>query len=136
MSVVVDASVALSWLLPGEDTVLSLPLRERAVDNPEVELMVPPNFWYEVANTLWVAVRRNRISRLLAMEALEALLEFQFTVWAVEPAAGLSLSFQQNLSVYDSAYLSLALEFSSTLWTLDKTLAEAARCLKIPVEPV
>ena len=136
MSIVVDASVALSWLLPGKDTVLSLPLRDRAVDRPEVELMVPPGFWYEVANTLWVAGKRERISRHLAMEALETLLDFQFTVWAVEPAASLSIAFQQNLAVYDSAYLSLAQEFNATLWTLDKALTEAARSLHIPVEPV
>lgn len=136
MSVVVDASVALSWLLPGEETPLCLSLRDRAVDNPEIELFVPPNFWYEVANTLWVAVRRERLTQSMAMAALESLIEFQFTVWTVEPAACLALSFQQNLSVYDSAYLSLALEQGSTLWTLDQTLAEAAGRLDIPVESV
>lgn len=136
MSVVVDALVALSWLLPGEETPLCLSLRDGAVDNPEVELFVPPNFWYEVANTLWVAVRRERLTQSMAMAALESLIEFQFTVWTVEPTACLALSFQQNLSVYDSAYLSLALEQGSTLWTLDQTLAEAAGRLNIPVEPV
>jgi predicted nucleic acid-binding protein len=136
LSVVVDASAALSWLLPGEETPLCLSLRDRAVDNPEIELFVPPNFWYEVANTLWVVVRRERLTQSMAMAALESLIEFQFTVWTVEPAACLALSFQQNLSVYDSAYLSLALEQGSTLWTLDQTLAEVAGRLNVPVEPV
>lgn len=136
MSFVVDASVALSWILPGEDIHLTLPLRDDAVDNPEVELLVPPNFWYEVANTLWVAVRRDRLTQPVAIEALESLIEFQFTVWTAEPVSSLSLSFEQNLAVYDSAYLSLALEHNSTLWTLDKALAEAAKRLNIPIEPV
>jgi len=136
LSFVVDASVALSWLLPGEDTHLTLPLREGAADNPEVELFVPPNFWYEIANALWVAVRRNRITPTIALEALESLIEFHFTVWVAEPVTSLSLSFEQNLAVYDSAYLSLAMEHNSTLWTIDKALAEAAKRLNVPVEPV
>ena len=135
MSVVVDASVALSWLLPGEGTALCLSLRDSAATNPETRLFVPPNFWYEAANTLWVAVRRERLTQAAATAALQALIEFQFTVWPVEPVVCLALSFQLGLAVYDSAYLSLALEQDSTLWTLDKALAEAAGRLNVAVEP-
>ena len=64
MSVVIDASIALSWVLPGEKASPSLTLRDKLVDSPETgRLLVPPNYWYEVANTLWVAVRRERITR-------------------------------------------------------------------------
>jgi len=45
---VLDASVALSWLLPGEETQRTLPLRDHAAKNPQLELAVPPIFWYEV----------------------------------------------------------------------------------------
>lgn len=96
---------------------------------------MPPNFWYEVANILGVAVRRGRLPQTAATAALEALIEFQFTVWPVEPAVCLAFSFQLGLAVYDSAYLSLALEKGSTLWTLDKALAEAAGRLNVTVEP-
>ncbi len=66
---------------------------------------MPPNYWYEVANTLWVAVRRERITRAAATEMLDSLLEFHLIVWPVEPAVCLDLSFQLGLAVYDSAYL-------------------------------
>ncbi len=135
MSVVVDASVALSWILPGEGAVLCLSLRDSAAANPEIRLFVPPNFWYEVANTLWVAACRERLTQATATAALDTLVEFQFTVWPVEPAVCLALSFQQGLAVYDSAYLSLALEHSSTLWTLDQTLAKTAGELNVVVKP-
>jgi|GEM_PF-2936385 hypothetical protein len=49
---VVDVSVALSWLLPGEDTIRTLPLRDHAVESNRVELFVPPIFWSEVAIVL------------------------------------------------------------------------------------
>ncbi|NMA92267.1 MAG: type II toxin-antitoxin system VapC family toxin, partial [Firmicutes bacterium] len=62
LSVVVDASVALSWILPGEGAALCLSLRDSAAANPKARLFVPPDFWYEVANTLWVAACRERLT--------------------------------------------------------------------------
>ncbi|NLA25854.1 MAG: type II toxin-antitoxin system VapC family toxin [Firmicutes bacterium] len=136
MSVVIDASVALSWILPTEGTPSSLTLRDKLVDSAGMDLLVPPHYWYEVANTLWVAVRRERITRAAAIEMLDSLLEFHLIVWPIEAALCLDLSLQLGLAVYDSAYLGLALEQGSTLWTLDHALGEAAVRLSISVEPV
>jgi predicted nucleic acid-binding protein len=135
-NVVVDASVALSWLLPGEDTSDTLLLRDYAVEDKQVKLFVPPIFWYEVANVLWVAAKRERITKSLALEALESLLDFQFDVCNIDPAESLSVAFNYNLAVYDSAYLAVALERQATLWTLDKGLAKAAHSLNVLVEPI
>lgn len=132
---VIDASVALSWLLPGEDTNQTLLLRDHAVNNSHIELFVPPIFWYEVANVLWVATKRERISQTEATKALEALLDFQIDVWTPEPVDSLSIAFNQNLAVYDTAYLSIAVQSQAILWTIDNALANAALRLNIPVEP-
>ncbi|MCL6614417.1 MAG: type II toxin-antitoxin system VapC family toxin [Firmicutes bacterium] len=131
---VIDASVALSWLLPGEDTNRTLRLRDHAV-NERVELFVPPIFWYEVANVLWVAAKRERITQSDAMKALESLLDFQIDVWTTDPLDSLSIAFNQDLSVYDSAYLSIAVQHQAILWTIDNALAKAAQRLNILVEP-
>ncbi len=133
--VVVDASVVLSWILPGEETEKTLTLRNRAVKDRAVKLLVPPIFWYEVANVLWVAVKRGRIVKSMAMEGLEALLDFQFNIAVTDPAVNISISFDQDISVYDSAYLSVAQSYNANLWTIDKGLAKAAQNLKIFVEP-
>lgn len=133
--IVVDASVALSWLLPGEETNKTLLLRDYALENSHVKLLVPPIFWYEVANVLWVAARRKRIVQSEAMEALEALLDFEFDVAAMEPIVAISIAFAQDIAVYDSAYLSVALNHNATLWTIDKGLVKAADNLNILVEP-
>ena len=135
MSVVIDASIALSWVLPAEETPSALTLRDKLVDSSVMEPLVPPHYWYEVANTLWVAVHRERITRVAAIEMLDSLLEFHLVVWPVEAAVCLDLSFQLGLAVYDSAYLGLALEQGSTLWTLDRAQGKAAARLNIPVEP-
>ena len=130
-----DASVALSWLLPGEETTRTLSLRDRAAENPQVELVVPPVFWYEIGNSLWVATRRKRINRLNAVKAMESLMEFQLTVWIAEPMRCLSLALEQNIAVYDAAYLSLAMEGNCSLWTVDKKLNIVAENSGVSVEP-
>ncbi len=131
---VVDASAALSWVLPGE-TERTLPLRDRAVAEPAFALLVPPTFWYEVGNVLWVAIRKKRLDQATGLEALEVLQAFAFETWEVEPQRCLELALETGLSVYDGAYLLLAWEAGCPLWTLDRSLADAARTKGVPVEP-
>jgi len=133
--VVIDASVALSWVLPAEDTDQALSLRNHALDNPQTMLLVPPNFWYEVTNVLWVATRRQRLSNPNALKALDLLIDFEFTVWTANPEHYLNLSLKHNLAVYDTAYLDIAIDQQATLWTMDQRLRKAAVSLDITVLP-
>ena len=132
---VVDASAALSWVLPGERTEQVLSLRERAVAEPTFALLVPPTFWCEVGNVLYVAVRRNRVDRNAGLDALVALQAFAFETWEAEPRRCLELALDEDLSVYDAAYLQLALEAGCPIWSLDRSLRNAARARGVPVEP-
>ncbi len=132
---VVDASAALAWVLPGEFTEPALRLRDPAVAEPTFALLVPPTFWYEVANALWAATRQNRMDRPVAFEALEALWGLAFEVWEVDPRGCLELALAEGLSVYDAAYLQLAVATGCPLWTFDRSLAGAARAKGVPVEP-
>jgi predicted nucleic acid-binding protein len=134
-NVVVDASVVLSWVLPTEDTDQALSLRSYALENPQMELLVPPTFWYEVTNVLWVATRRQRLNNYNALKALESLNDFQFTVWIAEPEHCFKLSIACNLAVYDTAYLDIAIDKQATLWTMDQGLKKAAESLNITVLP-
>ncbi len=133
---VLDASVALSWVLPGEDTGLTLPLKKYASSQPQFELFVTAFFYYEVANALWVVQRRKRISQDTAKESLQAIIDFNLSTVMIGPAKCLELSFQKDLAVYDAAYLLLAVEQEVPLWTVDRTLAAVAKSLQVPVEPV
>jgi len=132
---VIDASVVLSWVLPSEDTNQALSLRNQALDSPETVLIVPPNFWYEVVNVLWVAIRRKRIDRQDAFKVLELLVNFEFMVWIADPKNCLKLSFAHELSAYYTAYLDLAMEQQATLWTMDLSLKKAAESLGVSVLP-
>jgi len=134
-NVVIDASVALSWVLPSEDTDQALSLRSYALENPQTLLLVPPTFWYEVTNVFWVAVRRKRLNRQNALKALEFLIDFEFTVWIADPESCLILSLTHNLAVYDTAYLDIAIDKQASLWTMDQPLKRAAESLGITVLP-
>lgn len=134
-SVVVDASVALSWVLPGEDDQRVVDLRDRAVHQPGMTLLVPPVFWYEVANALWVAVHRQRIPSGIAEEALGVLLDFLFEEWDLDILDCLGTALQKGVSAYDAAYLQVAMDTGSALWTTDRRLAAVSEQLGIETEP-
>lgn len=125
----------LAWVLPGEDTKAALALRNQAESHSQPRLLVPPMFWYEVANVLWVAMSRKRLSRQNAVKALELLMEFQFIVWPADPQNCLGLSVVHDIAVYDSAYLDIAVDQQALLWTMDQALKKVAGDLGIGVRP-
>ena len=112
-----------------------LRLRDRAVAEPSFALLVPPTFWYEVGNVLWVATGRHRMGRAAGLDAFEALQAFAFETWEVDPRSCLELALDEELSTYDAAYLQLAMVAGCALWTLDRALADAARTRGVVVEP-
>ena len=132
---VIDASVVLAWVLPAEDTDQALALRNIALEDGQVALVVPPNFWYEVANLLWVAVRRQRLKRHDALKMMRLLIDFECMVWNADPENCLKLALEYDLAVYDTAYLDLAMEKEAALWTMDRALKKAALKAGIKVLP-
>lgn len=132
--VVLDTSVAMSWVLPDELSDVTKSLKSHA-ESPGVNLVVPPIFWPEVENVLVMAVRRFRIDAEWAEAALDALIAFDITEYDVAPAQVLRGALADHLSAYDTQYLALARETSGSLWTVDQRLAQSARVRGIRVEP-
>lgn len=127
MSFVLDASVALAWAFEGEGT----PVTEAALEAlREQPALVPTIWYYEIGNALVVAQRRGRLTAATAAHFVELL--GQLPITAVELAAGLlwgtvsTLAREQGLSVYDAAYLELAMRKNLPLATEDQALREAA----------
>jgi len=122
--IVVDASIALAWILADERD----PRAERALDAVLETSGIAPSIWlYEVTNSLLVAERRQRLDRPVR-NALADLVALNITV--VEPrgfpVTEYDLAVKNELSVYDAAYLHIAVEHSAALATLDAKLARAA----------
>lgn len=90
--------------------------------------MVPAIWRLEVRNILLVNERRGRILLTDADEFLADLERLPIQVHADTPSAGfLPLARKHRLTIYDTAYLELALRTTAPLATLDMALAQAAR---------
>jgi predicted nucleic acid-binding protein len=120
---VVDASIAVAWLLPEEHSDAA----EAVIATLSGRSPVPSLFWHETRNILITAERRGRIvagEPAAAMGRLRRL--------PLEDAGGgsdgpvLAIALAHRLSAYDAAYLALAQERALPLATLDRKLAAAA----------
>ena len=136
MSFVLDSSVALAWLLPGERTDAA----DALADQLGSAAPAAPAIWpLEVANALLTARRRERITDRDADRMLDVLLSLPIDVDA-SPAGDalarvISIARRRGLTTYDAAYVELAQRRGWPLATLDARLAAACRLEGIEVVP-
>ncbi len=125
MPFVIDASVAASWLLPDEDD----PVSRAAYRRLETDDAVAPGlWWFEMRNVLIVNERRGRIDARQTARALGLLAALPIGLdFATEEGALMDLARRHRLTVYDGAYLELALRERLPLASLDAALRDAAR---------
>jgi predicted nucleic acid-binding protein len=131
MRFVLDASITITWAMHDEDH----PLAERAfLELRSGSAIVPAIWWYEIRNILALNERRNRIA---PSDSAQFLLDLdQLAIDVVFPHNGtdiVDLSRRFKLSIYDAAYLALAMRERLPLATLDKTLKDAALTAGIPL---
>src|SRR2546423_1206985 len=112
MPYVVDANVAVKWLLP-EPLHLKAKALLREFINHDVQLMAPDLIIAEVGSTLWkVSVLKREISVEQAREAYSYFLELGLPLHPTSNNAsrGLSIAIQERHPVYDAIYVALAEE--------------------------
>jgi len=133
---ILDASAALSWLIPDEIDEVSLHMLRAIADET---VCVPPLWRYEVLNGLRAAEVRGRISaeqiadRLHRISALGLIVDERDA--RSDLTAELALSRRHKISVYDAAYLELATRKVTSLMTRDRGLAAAAGALGLLWQP-
>jgi len=122
LSLVVDASVGLKWVLSedGSDRA-SLLLANEAIAAPEL-------FWIECANVLWVKARRGQIAAADARAAIAAIAAAPVSVIPAHALAeaAQSIAFELDQAAYDCLYLAAAFSARKTLVTADALFAKAA----------
>lgn len=130
MSLVLDSSATLAWIYGDETTDAIRAVFELVADSGAV---VPALWHLEVANSLTVALRRNRIDPELRRAALADLALLDITVDQHTDGRAwnetLHLADQFRLTLYDAAYLELARRRSLPLATLDRDLRAAATAI-------
>ena len=119
-----DASVAVTWLVDDEDSPVADAARWRIVDDGA---FVPQVWHLEVRNALLVAELRRRISGGGTAERLKSLKELPiYTDLEPDLETSLELARDHDLTIYDALYLELARRRDEALATLDTALARAA----------
>jgi len=126
---VVDASVGAKWCLPARDEDLvpqSVGLL-RDFQQGVIGFLVPDLFWIELANALWKAVRKKKLSLPNARVAFSWTQGLSIPTFATAPLLpdALQLAAKRDRTVYDSVYVVLAVDSGAELITADERLANA-----------
>ena len=132
MSLVLDASLTLSWFFADERTAESDALLDRVTTQGA---LVPPLWRLEVANGFLSAIRRQRIDPNFRDRALLHLSHLPITTdpdsdhhaWTTT----LRLADRFALTIYDATYLELAQRHGLPLATLDAPLRKAAETMAL-----
>ena len=126
---VLDASVAVKWYLPEATEPLSNEAISlfRSYAEGNLDILVPDLFFAEIGNIFWKAERLHRCTAQLGTAAVAALASAGFQSFGsstLVPAA-LILARRYGRAVYDSIYVSLAVQESAPMITADEKLANA-----------
>ncbi|MCS7264098.1 MAG: type II toxin-antitoxin system VapC family toxin [Armatimonadetes bacterium] len=124
MRLVLNASVVIKWLLADEPLVPEARrLLQEFQEGRWKEFIVPEFCLREVANALWVAYRRGRITEEEARIGWQSFLQLDLNILPDPPLGDvLDFSLRHNLPVYDSIYILLAQQENCPLLTADEKL--------------
>ena len=131
MRFVLDASIVVSWALQDEHSERSEEILLKVCAN---QAICPGQLWYEVRNALVIAERRGRMNpgdsdRFLAdLENLPIQLHHD-----CDSATTMRLARAHKLSVYDAAYLQIAVEMQLPLATIHRKLESAAKRERVKI---
>lgn len=122
MTLIIDASVVLKWVLAedGSDTARAL-LADEVLAAPEL-------LFIECANVLWVKARRGNLSvddAKAAYAAIEAAPIRPIPIH-LHAAAAQSIAFDLDQTAYDSLYLAVAMAERAILVSADAVFVKAA----------
>ncbi len=124
---IVDASVAMKWLIPEADSVAADSLADRD------DLMAPGVLPFEVGDVLTKQIRRGAISAEAAREAWNVFRTTPLQIMAAgaEVDDAFDLSLQLGVNFYDCVYLALAIRQDDVLVTADESFVRAVRSSKV-----
>lgn len=124
MNVVVDASVAIKWCVPEDNTSDA----EQLLD-PRFKLHAPDLLLPEFANILWKKCRQNDLDIRDAEMALKLFRRQSITIHPHDDVLTTAFlgAYETKQAVYDWIYLALALSLSCPLITADRKFLIALR---------
>lgn len=128
--IVLDASVILKWIFGNENGGNEALCWKNDHASGRETIAIPDLLFYEVANVL---ATKTRLSKEDAAEAFSLLWDFDLECFAFgkdEFLSAMLLSRDYAITLYDAAYIELALRLNCPFITADKKLYEKTRELK------
>lgn len=121
---VVDASVAVKWVVPESHAPAAL----RAL-SPGYTLRAPDLIWAEVGNVLWKKCQRRELGAEIASQLLQDLRRFPIKTYGAQGLLDLAwtVAIRHHRTFYDGIYLALAASLNCALATADRRLYDALR---------
>jgi len=121
-AIVVDASVAVKWVLDEEDADAALSLHG-------LDLTAPSLWLLEAASVLWRRSKTGEFSNARAEEMLADLHDAPIETTPLEEDLGTALAIANLIGhpVYDCLYLAAAIRLGTFVVTADKRFLTAAR---------
>ena len=117
-ALVIDASIAVKWVVEEDGTPQALMLRQQA------KLIAPDLLIAECANILWKKVQRNELSKEEALLAARLLQGAEIELLPTRPSmeAATRIAIELDHPAYDCVYLALAIDNGCKFVTADERL--------------
>src|SRR6202521_1644696 len=131
--IVVDASVAVKWVLPEPDSGPAVALREAGA------VIAPSLVVAEIGNALWKSVLRGDVDKSDAYAALQIAVAHFDRIVSIDQLAARALELAVDLRhpIYDCLYLALAERERVPIVSADaKLLSAATRIETIEAKPL
>jgi predicted nucleic acid-binding protein len=129
--VVVDANLAIKWVVKEEDSGIALALLNEWYIKG-IMMIAPSLLTYEVTNVLYQNMRKGKINldqaKKILIEVLSVGIELDFSNNSALSRRAFELAHQFNLlETYDPHYVALAERENCELWTADSRLWTAVK---------
>lgn len=131
---VLDCSITMAWCFEDESTSFTDSILDRLANSSAI---VPSIWSLEVANVLLLAKKNKRITEVQSASFIDGLAVLPIVIDQSTHSRAMHSIFvlagESDLTVYDAAYLELALRERIPLITLDKGLIKAAKKMNVRV---
>jgi len=134
-SFVLDCSITMAWCFEDEMNDYA----DSILENLKDSTAIVPTIWpLEVANVLLIAKKNKRITEVQAASFIDALSALPIIVDQSTTSRAMHSIFvlanKADLTIYDAAYLELAIREEIPLLTLDNGVIKAAKKMNIPLK--
>ena len=121
---VVDASIIVKWFVEEESSEASQIIRDKYIKG-EIDIIAPQLILFETLNALRYKELFTEPEIKEISEALDAYSLNLYSLRGEYAEKTVEVAFTNNVTIYDSSYISLALLENTRLYTADQKLIES-----------